>query len=116
MPASMTEIQYPVALKVGLDSHKQARATGAEWNSVLKQWEARTPATLFKCSKWTSQRLGVLWKREWLDVPFACIERAKMFNAKYDPKCKCWYDALGSASLSAAGLNPYRLRRQSLYT
>jgi Domain of unknown function (DUF5710) len=112
----MVAIQYPVGLHVGYDHREKAKAAGAQWNSALKRWEARNPVALFKCSKWTNKRLGVLWKREWLDVPFACIERAKMFNAKYDPKCKCWYDPLGSASLSAAGLNPYRLRRQSLYT
>jgi Domain of unknown function (DUF5710) len=61
---SMIEIQYPVALKVGFDSRKQAKAAGAEWNSVLKQWEARTPATLIKCSKWTHRRLGCTQRSE----------------------------------------------------
>jgi Domain of unknown function (DUF5710) len=56
--------------------------------------------------------LGVLWKREWLDVPYAQRQRAKMYNARYDEKYKCLYDPFGSASLSAAGLNRYRLRRQ----
>jgi Domain of unknown function (DUF5710) len=112
----MIEIQYPVALKVGLDSRKQARAAGAKWNSVLKQWEAPNPTALFKCSRLTHRRLGVLWQREWLDVPYSQRHRAKMFNAKFDRKYNCWYDPLGSASLSAAGLNPYRLRRQSCYT
>jgi Domain of unknown function (DUF5710) len=116
MTVSMIEIQYPVALKVGLDSRKQARAAGAKWNSVSKQWEAPNPAALFKCSKWTHRRLGVLWHREWLDVPYSQRHRAKMFNARFDRKYNCWYDPLGSASLSAAGLNPYRLRRQSCYT
>jgi Domain of unknown function (DUF5710) len=110
------EIRYPVILKVGYGVHKEAKAAGASWNAVSKQWEARTPAALFKCSKWTYQRLGVLWKREWLNVPFSQRSRAKLYNARYDPKYKCWYDPFGSASLSAAGLNPYRLRRQHCYT
>jgi hypothetical protein len=111
----MAEIKYPVALKLDFCLNNEAKAAGAQWNPTLKQWEARNPAVLFKCSKWTDQRLGILWKREWLHVPHACISRAKMYNARYDPKYKCWYDPLGSASLSAAGLNRYRLRRQSSY-
>jgi Domain of unknown function (DUF5710) len=111
----MIEIQYPVVLKVDLDSRTQAKAAGAEWTLVLKRWEAQTPAALFKCSKWTHLRLGVLWKREWLDVPYNQRQRAKMFNAKFDPKYNCWYDPFGSVSLSAAGLNPFRLRRQACY-
>jgi Domain of unknown function (DUF5710) len=112
----MVEIQHPVALRVAYDRTTDAKAAGAKWNSVLKQWEARTPAALFKCSKWTDKRLGVLWKREWLDVPYHHRKRAKLYNARYDEKYKSWYDPFGSASLSAAGLNPYRLRRQSCYT
>jgi Domain of unknown function (DUF5710) len=112
----MTDIQYPVVLKVDYVLRKQARATGAQWNRQKRQWETRTPAALFKCRRWTHKRLGVLWKREWLDVPYNHRERAKMFNAKFDPKFRCWYDPLGGGSESAAALNPYRLRRQSLYT
>src|SRR5687768_14993040 len=66
-----SDIRYPVTLKVGYGVHKEAKAAGASWNAVSKQWEARTPAALFKCSKWTHRRLGVLWKREWLDVPYS---------------------------------------------
>jgi Domain of unknown function (DUF5710) len=111
----MTDIQYPVVLRVDFVLRKQARATGAQWNKQKRQWEARTPAALFKCRKWTHQRLGGLWKREWLDVPYSQRNRAKMYNARYDAKYKCWYDPYGSASESAAGLNPYRLRRHSQY-
>jgi hypothetical protein len=93
----MAEIQYPVALRFDFVVNTKAKAAGAQWNPTLNQWEA----------------LGVLWKREWLDVPSICIKRAKMFNARFDPKFKCWYDPFGSASQSAVMLNPYRLRRQS---
>jgi len=112
------DYEYPVALKVDLNSRKQARARGAMWNSKNRQWEARNPAVLFKCSQWTDKRLGLLWRREWLDVPFDPIYhwRAKRWNAKFDPKHKCWYDPYQSASPSAAGLNPYRLRNQHCYT
>jgi Domain of unknown function (DUF5710) len=113
----MAEIQYPIALRFDFVFNTKAKAAGAQWNPTLNQWEAHTPAALFKCRKWAppNQQLGVLWKREWLDVPSTCIKRAKMFNARFDPKSKCWYDPFGSASQSAAMLNPYRLRRQSWY-
>jgi hypothetical protein len=111
----MVAIQYPVGLNFDYSHREKAKAAGAQWNQTLRRWEASNPVELFKCSKWTDQRLGVRWKREWLDVPPACVERAKMYNARYDATSNCWYDPFGSASLSAAGLNPYRLRRQSWY-
>ena len=115
---SIVDHDYPVALRVHLNSCKQAKALGATWNSSKRIWEARTPVVLFKCSEWTDKRLGLLWRREWLDVPHHAIHhaRAKMYNARYDPKHRCWYDPYMSASTAAAGLNPYRLRNQHCYT
>jgi hypothetical protein len=112
----MPEIQYPVALEVDFVFREKAKEAGAKWNEQKQVWEARSPAALFKCSRWTDKRLGVLWKREWLDVPYHQRKRAKMFNARYDEKYKCWYDPFGSASLSAAELNQYRLRNQSWFS
>eukprot|EP00953_Heterococcus_sp_UTEX-ZZ885_P030838 16255-Heterococcus_DN1.PRE.1 len=83
----MTDIQYPVVLKVDYALRKRARATGAQWNRQKRQWEARTPAALFKCRRWTHQRLGVLWKREWLDVPY---------NTEKVPKCSMLSSILSS--------------------
>jgi Domain of unknown function (DUF5710) len=107
-----SEIQYPVALRANYMDREQVQAAGAKWNVRKRVWEARHPAALFKCSRWTHHCLGVLWR---LDVPYNQRQRAKMYNARYDEKYKCWYDPFGSASLSAAGLNPYRLRRQGCY-
>jgi hypothetical protein len=110
--------EYPVALHVDLNSRKQAKAKGATWNSSKRRWEARNPVVLFKCSRWTDKRLGLLWRREWLDVPHDAIHqsRAKNYNARYDSKHQCWYDPYMSASESAAGLNPYRLRNRHQYS
>jgi hypothetical protein len=47
----MAEIKYPVALKLDFRLNKEAKAAGAQWNPTLKQWEARNPAVLFKCSQ-----------------------------------------------------------------
>jgi hypothetical protein len=110
--------KYPVALHVDFNCRKQAKALGATWNSSKRTWEARTPVVLFKCSQWTDKRLGLLWRREWLDVPYHAIHhwRAKRYNARFDSKHKCWYAPYMSDSELAAGLNPYRLRNHHRYS
>jgi hypothetical protein len=101
----MADIQYPVALRFDFEFNKMAKAAGAQWNPTLYQWEARTPAALFKCRKWApaNQQLRVLWKREWLDVP----SRAHVSN---EQKCS----KLGSIPSSSAGtiLSAMHLSRQ----
>jgi putative DNA primase/helicase len=107
--------QYPVALQVHIGVKDLAKAAGAKWNGTADTWEARNAAALYKCRRWAppSQRLGLYWKREWLDVPlsvpFSRKEQAKAAGARFDKEHSCWYAPLGSATLSP-DLNPYRMR------
>ena len=105
------DIQYPVALQVPFKQKDAAHKSGARWSSAKRTWEACNPAVLYKCRQWAApeNRLGVIWDKQWLDVPYSHRERAKSLGARFDPQYKCWYAPLGRPSLSAE-LNPYRMR------
>jgi putative DNA primase/helicase len=102
---------YPVQLRVHIKDKNSVKAAGGKWNATTRAWEVRNPATLYKCRKWAppGQRLGLLWSKEWLDVPYLLKDRAKAAGARFDKAQSCWYAPLGSATLSEE-LNPYRMR------
>jgi hypothetical protein len=102
---------FPVSLNVPFKDKDLARAAGAEWSQKLNVWTARNPAALYKCREWAqaSDCLGLLWQKEWLDIPYRFKERAKALGARYDPKYCCWYAPVGLASGSAR-LDEWRMR------
>ena len=109
MSAKQTPL-FPVKLNVVFEQKDLAKVAGAEWNQKLKAWTATNPAALYKCRHWASASdcLGLLWQKEWLDVPYTQRDRAKA-GARYDPEYRCWYAPVGLASGSAR-LDTWRMR------
>ena len=104
---------FPVNLQVPFKQKSLAKAAGAKWNHQLKAWTARNPAALYKCREWAhvSDHLGLLWDKEWLDVPFASKDRAKALGARYDPVYRCWYAPEDLVSVSAnLRIDQWRMR------
>jgi hypothetical protein len=102
---------FPVRLNVPMEHTHLAKGAGAKWNQKLKAWTATNPAALYKCRQWAHAMdcLGLLWSKEWLDVPHNDNDRAKVLGARYDPKYCCWYVPVGLASGSAK-LDEWRMR------
>jgi hypothetical protein len=101
----------PVRLTVPLEQRDLAKVAGAEWNQKLRAWTATNPAALYKCRQWAHAMdcLGLLWQKEWLDVPYTQRDRAKALGARYDTKYRCWYAPVGLASCSTR-LDQWRMR------
>ena len=100
---------FPVRLNVPLEQKDLAKAKGARWTGSC--WTAKNPAALYKCRQWADAKncLGLLWTKEWLDVPYKDNERAKLFGARYDIKNHCWFAPAGLAS-SSIKLDQWRMR------
>jgi hypothetical protein len=105
-------VHYPIALQVDFSAKDDAKARGAKWNAVTKQWEARNPAVHLKCDRYVpvEHKIGMWWDREWLDVPFAYREHAKRNRAKFDKSKACWYVPMHIRPEYSPGLDRYRFR------